>query len=224
MEHNLKDGFPLITSKKMFLKNFAHELIWMLNGDTNIKYLQDNGVSIWNEWADENGDLGPTYGYQLRHFNGEKDQIVELIENIKKDPHSRRHLLTMWNPLQLDDMALPPCHFACQFYVHGDNLNVNAFMRSGDLFIGIPYDFAFYALLLKVIAKEVGLNASTIKLNITDCHVYENHVPQVLTYLSNKEHKLPAVTYDGNLNNLNYSDFELINYTSEGFIKTQIAV
>jgi thymidylate synthase len=224
LKHDLKDGFPLLTSKKMYLKNFIHELIWMLNGDTNIKYLKDNKVNIWDAWANENGDLGPVYGYQLRKFNGVKDQIKEVIENIKKDPHSRRHLLTMWNPLQLEEMALPPCHFSFQFYVAYGTLNINAFMRSGDLFIGVPYDFAFYAALLMVIANEVNLEPRKIALNITDCHIYENHVKQCLEYNYNPIHDLPKMTYIGKLDNLKYQDFTLLNYNPEKFIKTEIAI
>jgi thymidylate synthase len=225
LKHDLNNGFPLLTSKKMFLKNFIHELIWFINGDTNINYLKQNNVNIWDKWADKNNNLGPTYGYQLRNFNGEKDQLKDLIFNLKNDKTSRRHLITLWNPLQLNLMALPPCYHALQFYVdNNDNLSLNVSMRSGDLFIGVPYDFALLSALLLVVAKETNLKAKFVNLNITDCHIYKNHLYNVIDYINLPTHDLPQLNYIGNINNLQYSDFTLINYNSEKFIKTQISI
>jgi thymidylate synthase len=224
ISHNMEEGFPLLTGKKMYLKNFIHELIWMVNGDTNVKYLNDNMVTMWNKWAPPSGDLGPVYGYQLRKFNGELDQLSKLIHNIKTDKHSRRHLVSLWNPLQLNDMVLPPCHFAFQFYISPDNkVSLNVFMRSCDLFVGFPYDFALYATLLKIIAKECDLKPYMLQFNITDCHIYENHVKGVIKYINNPIHNAPQLTYIGNINNLKYQDFTLLNYTSEEFIKIEVA-
>ena len=225
IKHDLNDGFPLLTSKKMFLKNFIHELIWFLNGDTNIKYLKDNNVNIWNEWADENGNLGPTYGAQLRNFNGTLDQLSKLVYDLKHDKTSRRHLITIWNPLQLDQMKLPPCYHSMQFYVDSnDNISLDVSMRSGDLFVGVPYDFALLSTLLIVIAEEVNLKPKCLNLNITDCHIYKNHIFNVVEYLNKSTHKLPNLTYVGTLSNLKSSDFTLLNYESENFIKTEISI
>lgn len=224
LSHNMAEGFPILTSKKIYSKNFIHELIWMINGETNIKYLVENNVSIWNQWADINGELGPIYGYQLRNFNGEKDQLLELIENIKKDPFGRRHLITLWNPIQLVKMILPPCHFAFQFYVTTTKkLNLNVFMRSCDAFVGLPYDFALYAALLLVIAKETQLEPNELQFNFTDLHIYETHLKGVVQYLNNPAHPLPKMTYIGNINKLNINDFTLLNYVSEAFIKVEVS-
>lgn len=223
--HNLNDGFPVLTSKKMYFKNIIHELIWIINGETNIKYLKDNNVNIWNNWADKNGDLGPIYGYQLRNFNNQYDQLKSLIYNLKNDPFSRRHLVTLWNPLQLDQMKLPPCHFSFQFYITNDNkLNLNVFMRSCDAFIGLPYDFALYATLLIIISKEINMSPNILQLNFTDLHIYENHISQLNKYINNKIHALPELIYDGNINNLNINDFNLINYNCEPYIKADIVI
>lgn len=225
LKHDLNDGFPLLTSKKMFLKNFIHELIWFLNGDTNIKYLKDNNVNIWNEWADEKGNLGPTYGAQLRNFNGEKDQLKELIFNLKNNKTSRRHLITIWNPLQLEQMKLPPCYHSMQFYVDSnDNLSISVSMRSGDLFIGVPYDFALLSTMLIVIAKETNLKPKCLNLNIADCHIYKNHLYNVVDYINRPIHKLPTLTFIGELDSLKSSDFTLLNYESESFIKSEISI
>lgn len=224
LSHNMSDGFPILTSKKIYLKNFIHELIWLINGNTNIKYLTDNNVNIWNSWANADGELGPVYGYQLRNFNGEKDQLLELIKNIKKDPFSRRHVVTFWNPIQLAEMILPPCHFAFQFYVTTtQKLNLNVFMRSCDAFIGLPYDFALYAAMLLVIAKETQLEPNELQFNFTDLHIYENHLEGVTKYLNNPTHKLPKMVYTGNINTLNINNFTLLNYVSEAFIKVEVS-
>ncbi len=224
LSHDMVDGFPILTSKRIYPKNFIHELIWLINGDTNIKYLKDNNVTIWDKWANENGDLGPVYGYQLRNFNGEKDQLLELISNLKTDKHSRRHLITLWNPVQLKEMALPPCYFAFQFYVTMDNrLSLNVFMRSCDAFVGLPYDFSLGALLLTVIANEVGLGLGIVQFNFTDLHIYENHLTGVLKYLNNPAHTLPKMMYIGRINSLSERDFCLLNYNSEPFIKVEIS-
>ena len=225
ISHNLKNGFPIVTGKKILSKNFIHELIWILNGDTNTKYLKDNNVSIWDNWADKNGDIGLSYGYQLRKFNGEFDQLKLVIEQIKNDKYSRRHLVNLWNPLQIDKMNLPPCYFAFQFYVNNkDEISVNVFMRSCDLFIGFPYDFALFAAMLIVIAKETNLKASIINFNITDCHVYENQVDSVIKYINLPTFKLPKLTFIGNLNTINGNDFSLLGYKSGIFMKTKIAI
>lgn len=226
LRHNMEEGFPLLTSKKMYLKNFIHELIWFLNGETNIKYLKDNGVNIWDNWADKNGNLGPVYGHQLRNFNSNgKDQLIELITNLKENPFSRRHVISLWNPLQIDEMSLPPCYQMFQFYVDTNHrLSINITMRSADTFVGLPYDFAMFAALLIVIAREVNLKPYEIQFNITDCHIYENQIHDVLKYINKPIHELSKLTYIGKLNNLKFNDFTLLNYVSEEFIKTPIAI
>lgn len=225
LTHNINDSFPIITGKKILVKNFVHELIWLLNGETNIKYLKDNNVNIWDSWASEDGELGPTYGYQLRSFNGQLDQLNELIYNLKNDKYSRRHIITLWNPLQTKDMTLPPCYFSFQFYVNSkDELSLNVFMRSCDLFIGLPYDFAALSLFLIVIASEVNLKPSVIQFNITDAHIYENQLPQIIKYLNSPIYDLPKITYIGNLKTINANDFTLINYQHGNFLKTPISI
>ena len=223
LSHDLSNGFPMVTGKKIFFKNIGHELIWFLKGYTNIKYLKDNNVNIWNSWADNNGDLGPVYGYQLRNFNNASDQLNNLINELKNNPGSRRHIVTLWDPSSLDRQALPPCYPMFQFYVNKYNkLNVNVFFRSSDAFVGLPYDFAFFSLLLIVIAKEAMYDPGVVQFNITDCHIYESHIPGILEYINLNTYELPKMIYSGNLCNLNYSDFNLINYTSNKFIKVNI--
>lgn len=225
ISHNLRDGFPIITGKKILQKNFIHELIWILNGNTNIKYLNDNNVSIWDNWADSNGDIGLSYGYQLRKFNGEFDQLKFIIEQIKKDKYSRRHVVNLWNPLQVDKMNLPPCYFAFQFYVNNkDEISANVSMRSCDLFVGFPYDFALFAAMLIVIGKETQLKPSIINFNITDAHVYENQIDTIIKYINKPTFKLPKLTYIGNLKSIKSDDFSLLEYKSGIFIKTKIAI
>ena len=225
LTHNLNEGFPIVTGKAIFQKNFIHELIWFVNGETNIKYLNDNNVKIWDSWADENGELGNVYGYQMRNFCGIFDQLTELINNLKSDKYSRRHIITLWNPIDLHKMALPPCYFSFQFHVDNkDNLNLNVFMRSCDLFVGLPYDFAMFAALLHVIAKEVGLKANLLQFNITDAHIYENHLKNILLYLQNDTFDLPQFTFIGNINSLKYSDFAILNYKHGKFLKSEISI
>lgn len=224
LSHNLNDGFPMLTSKKIYYKNFLHELIWTINGDTNVKYLIDNNVSIWNQWADINGNLGPIYGYQLRNFNGEHDQLNELIYNINKEPFSRRHLISLWNPIQLNKMVLPPCHFAFQIYItENKEMNMNVFMRSCDAFVGLPYDFAMYSAFLMVLSKETNNKPNIIQFNFTDLHIYENHINGVIEYINNPTYTLPTLNYTGSINSLKIEDFTLLNYKSENFIKVPIA-
>lgn len=225
IKHNLQDGFPIITGRKIFHKNFLHELIWFINGESNIKYLNDNKVYIWDSWADKNGDLGPVYGYQLRSFNGVYDQLTGLINNIKVDKLSRRHLVTLWNPLQLSEMRLPPCYFSFQFIVDSKNrINLNVFMRSCDLFIGLPYDFSLFATLVHIVAKEVNCIPGVLQFNITDAHIYENHISNVCKYMTLPIYNLPKLTFIGNINKLNINDFSILNYKSGPHIKSEIAI
>jgi thymidylate synthase len=222
LSHNLQEGFPMLTGKKMFLKNIGYELIWFLNGDTNIKFLNNNNVTIWDLWADANGDLGPVYGHQLRNFNNASDQLKNLIKELKTNPNSRRHVVSLWDPCTIDQQALPPCYPMFQFYVNKNNLYLNVFIRSSDAFVGLPYDIAFFSLLLIIISKEVKLIPSIVQFNITDCHIYQSHLNGVNEYLKSNTYDLPTMEYLGNLNSLQYSDFNLKNYTSNKFIKVNI--
>lgn len=222
---DLDEGFPILTGKQIYPKNFIHEFIWFVSGNTNINYLKNNSVNIWNKWADEKGDLGPTYGAQLRAFGGKKDQLMETIHNIKNDPYSRRHIITLWNPNDLEKMALPPCHFAFQFWVKTTGeLNLNVIMRSCDAFVGLPYDIPFYALMLIAVAAETGLKPNKLLFNFTDLHIYENHMEGVLKYMGNPTHKLPQMIYSGNIFDLDAKHFFLKNYVSEAFIKAPVAI
>lgn len=190
---DLREGFPLVTSKKIFPKSIAVELEWLLRGETNIKFLNDRGVHIWDQWADTSGDLGPVYGKQVRAFNGEYDQLKAVLKSLKSEPFSRRHLVTMWNPLQLKSMALPPCHYSFQFVRDSGGLDLVVSMRSLDLFIGLPYDMAMYAMLLESIAKELGTTAKEVIINAANAHVYEAHVGAAATYKGRLEKALPRV-------------------------------
>ena len=197
MRFNLEEGFPLLTTKKLHLKSIIYELLWFLNGDTNVKYLQDHGVRIWNEWADENGDLGPVYGHQWRSWpdyrGGTIDQIAQVEEMIKRNPNSRRMLVTAWNPAEVEDMALPPCHCLFQFYVADGRLSLQLYQRSADTFLGVPFNIASYALLLQMMAQVTGLQPGEFVHTTGDTHLYLNHLDQARLQLSRTPRPLPTM-------------------------------
>lgn len=232
MRFNLEEGFPLVTTKKVHMKSIIHELLWFISGDTNVKYLQENGVRIWNEWADENGELGPVYGYQWRHWvdkNGkEHDQIAKLIEDLKTNPFSRRHILTAWNVGDLDEMALPPCHSFIQFYVSPDmKLSCQLYQRSGDIFLGIPFNIASYALFTMMLAQVTGLGLGDFVHTIGDAHIYNNHLEQVELQLSREPYPLPKMKMNPEVTSLfdfKYEDFELVDYEAHPHIAGKVAV
>lgn len=231
MRFDLSAGFPLVTTKKCHLKSIIHELLWFLQGDTNIKYLQDNGVRIWDEWADENGDLGPVYGYQWRNWpapNGESiDQISKLIEMIKSNPDSRRLIVSAWNPALVDDMALPPCHALFQFYVADGKLSCQLYQRSADIFLGVPFNIASYALLTMMVAQVCNLQLGDFIWSGGDCHLYSNHLDQVQEQLSREPFALPTMRINPKINSIfdfSIEDFELCDYQAHPHIKAQVAV
>jgi thymidylate synthase len=231
MRFDLSEGFPLVTTKKLHLKSIIYELLWFLNGDTNIKYLNDHGVSIWNEWADEQGDLGPVYGYQWRSWpgrNGEKiDQISKLMQQLKSKPDSRRHIVTAWNPAEVDQMALPPCHALFQFYVADGRLSCQLYQRSCDTFLGLPFNVASYALLVHMIAQQCELEPGDFVWTGGDVHIYNNHLDQVNLQLSREPFALPTLHIKrkpGSIFDYQYEDFEILNYQSHPSIKAPIAV
>lgn len=231
MRFDLSAGFPLVTTKKCHLKSIIHELLWFLQGDTNIKYLQDNGVRIWDEWADENGDLGPVYGYQWRNWptpNGESiDQISKLIEMIKSNPDSRRLIVSAWNPALVDDMALPPCHALFQFYVADGKLSCQLYQRSADIFLGVPFNIASYALLTMMVAQVCDLQLGDFIWSGGDCHLYSNHMEQVEEQLSREPLPLPTMRINPQVKSIfdfTFADFELCDYQAHPHIKAQVAV
>ena len=231
MRFNLQEGFPLVTTKKVHLKSIIYELLWFLNGDTNVKYLQDHGVRIWNEWADANGDLGPVYGYQWRHWRTpdgrEIDQIANLINGIKNNPDSRRHIVSAWNPADVDNMALPPCHTMFQFYVVDGRLSCQLYQRSGDTFLGIPFNIASYALLTMMVAQVCGLKPGDFVHTIGDAHIYLNHLEQVKLQLSRTPYPLPTMKINPEVKDIfsfKYEDFTLENYQCHPTIKGEISV
>ena len=231
MRFNLKNDFPLLTTKKIHLKSVIHELLWFLTGNTNIKYLKDNGVSIWDDWADENGDLGPVYGSQWRSWptsNGQSiDQIKNLIDAIKNDPNSRRLIVSAWNVAEIDSMKLPPCHAFFQFYVADDRLSCQLYQRSADIFLGVPFNIASYALLTKMIAQVCGLKCGDFVHTLGDAHIYLNHLNQVNEQLSRTPKKLPVMNINPSIKDIfqfKYEDFELINYDPDPLIKAPVAV
>lgn len=231
MRFPLSEGFPLVTTKKVHLKSIIYELLWFLNGDTNVKYLQDNGVRIWNEWADENGDLGPVYGYQWRHWRTpqgtEVDQIKNLIEGLKNNPDSRRHIVSAWNPADVDDMALPPCHTMFQFYVNNNRLSCQLYQRSGDSFLGVPFNIASYALLTMMVAQVCGFELGDFVHTIGDAHIYLNHLEQVNLQLSREPYPLPTMKLNPEVKDIfafKYEDFSLENYQCHPTIKGAISV
>ena len=231
MRFNLSEGFPVMTTKKLHLKSIIHELLWFISGDTNIRYLTDNGVSIWNEWADKDGNLGPVYGYQWRSWpaaGGKKiDQLASVIDSIQKNPDSRRHIVSAWNVGELDNMALPPCHLLFQFYVAEGKLSCQLYQRSADIFIGVPFNIASYALLTMMIAQVTGLKPGDFVHTLGDAHIYLNHIDQVRLQLSREPFKLPEMKINPEIRDINkfrYEDFTLVNYVSHPHIKGAIAV
>lgn len=246
MRFDLNEGFPLVTTKRLHVKSIIHELLWMLWGDTNIKYLKENGVRIWNEWADENGNLGPVYGHQWRNWNLraedgkvlQTDQIEELIKGLVENPFSRRHIVTAWNPSEVNDMALPPCHMMMQFYVSTDGkLSCQMYQRSADVFLGVPFNIASYALLTHIIAKSCGLKVGEFVHTIGDAHIYLNHIEQCKLLMDRDPLPLPKLeiafrttgvfsTADrlSWIDHLKYEDFEIIGYEAHEAIKGEVSV
>jgi thymidylate synthase/thymidylate synthase len=231
MRFNLQDGFPLLTTKKLHLKSIIHELLWFISGDTNIRYLNENGVKIWNEWADKDGNLGPVYGYQWRSWpaaDGKKiDQLTEAINAIKKSPDSRRIIVSAWNVGEIEKMALPPCHVMFQFYVAGGKLSCQLYQRSCDIFIGIPFNIASYALLTLMVAQVTGLKPGDFIHTLGDAHIYLNHIEQVKLQLTREPYPLPAMIINPSVNDIfkfRYEDFTLENYTAHPHIKGDISV
>jgi thymidylate synthase len=229
--YDLEQGFPLVTTKKLHLKSIIYELLWFLRGDTNIKYLTDHGVSIWNEWADDNGDLGPVYGSQWRSWpdtNGEKiDQIAQVIDQIKNNPDSRRIIVSAWNVGELNHMALPPCHAFFQFYVADGRLSCQLYQRSADIFLGVPFNIASYALLTMMIAQVCGLRAGDFVHTLGDAHLYLNHLEQAKTQLAREPRPLPTLTINPTRTDIEsfvFEDFELSNYDPHPHIKAPVAV
>ena len=229
MEFDLSKAFPLITSKKVFIKGVIYELLWFLKGDTNVRWLQEHGVHIWDEWADENGDLGPVYGCQWRNCPtdlGGIDQIANAIETIREDPHSRRIIVNSWNVEFLGQMALPPCHCLFQFHVRGDRLDCQLYQRSCDMFLGVPFNIASYSLLTLMIAQQSGLQPGEFVWTGGDCHVYDNHIDQVLEQLSRDPYPYPQIRINkaASLFDYDYSDFEIVDYRHHPTIKAPVAV
>ena len=231
MRFDLQKGFPLLTTKKLHLRSIIYELLWFLNGDTNIKYLHDHGVSIWDEWADENGDLGPVYGKQWRSWVAPDgrviDQITSLIEQIKHNPDSRRLIVSAWNPADVDQMALPPCHTMFQFYVSNGELSCQLYQRSADVFLGVPFNIASYALLTMMVAQVCGLKAKDFVHTFGDAHIYSNHVEQAKLQLSREPRPLPQMRINPSVNSIfdfQYEDFTLENYDPHPHIKAEVSV
>ena len=231
LRFDLGASFPLLTTKKLHLKSIILELLWFLRGDTNVKWLQEHGVSIWDEWADENGELGPVYGYQWRHWRApdgrEIDQIADVVASIKKKPDSRRHLVSAWNPSDVERMALPPCHALFQFYVANGRLSCQMYQRSADLFLGVPFNIASYALLTRMVAQVTGLQADEFVLTLGDAHLYLNHLDQAREQLSRPVRPFPRMTLNPEVRDLfafRYEDFTLEGYEPHPAIKAPIAV
>ena len=231
MRFDLRDGFPLLTTKKLHLKSIIYELLWFLRGDTNVRYLQEHGVRIWNEWADENGELGPDYGHQWRSWpdykGGTIDQIKNVVDMIKHNPDSRRMLVTAWNPAEVEDMALPPCHCLFQFYVADGRLSLQLYQRSADSFLGVPFNIASYALLLQMIAQVTGLEAGEFIHTTGDTHLYLNHLEQAKLQLTREPRPLPKMKINPDVKDIfdfKYEDFELIGYDPLPHIPGVVAV
>lgn len=231
MRFNLEDGFPLLTTKKLHLKSIIHELLWFLNGDTNVKYLQDNGVRIWNEWADENGELGPVYGHQWRSWpdynGGTIDQIQGIVDQLKNNPDSRRMIVSAWNVAEVDRMALPPCHTMFQFYVADGRLSLQLYQRSADTFLGVPFNIASYALLLQMMAQVSGLKAGDFIHTTGDTHLYLNHLEQAKLQLTRDPRPLPKMIINPDVKNIfdfKYEDFQLTDYDPWPHIKAEVSV
>lgn len=231
MRFDLSEGFPLVTTKKCHLKSIIHELLWFISGDTNVKYLQEHGVRIWNEWADEEGNLGPIYGKQWRQWETSEgkviDQLAQVIEEIKTNPNSRRLIVNAWNVGELDQMALPPCHMFFQFYVNDRKLSCQLYQRSADAFLGVPFNIASYALLVMMMAQVCGLEAGEFVHTIGDAHIYLNHQEQVELQLTRKPYPLPQMKLNPAVTSLfdfKFEDFELVNYESHPHIAGKVAI
>ncbi len=231
MRFNLAEGFPLLTTKKLHLKSIIHELLWFLKGDTNVRYLQENGVRIWNEWADENGELGPVYGHQWRSWSDNKggtiDQIANVIEQIKNNPDSRRLIVTAWNPADVENMALPPCHCFFQFYVAEGKLSLQLYQRSADTFLGVPFNIASYALLLMMVAQVTNLQLGDFVYTTGDTHLYLNHLEQADLQLTRTPRALPKMRLNPDVKSIfdfKYEDFTLEDYHPYDHIKAQVSV
>lgn len=231
MRFNLEDGFPLLTTKKLHLKSIIYELLWFLRGDTNVRWLQEHGVRIWNEWADENGELGPVYGHQWRSWpdynGGIIDQIQNVIDLIKNHPDSRRMMVSAWNPAEVEQMALPPCHCLFQFYVADDRLSLQLYQRSADTFLGVPFNIASYALLLQMMAQVTGLKPGEFVHTTGDTHLYLNHLEQARLQLTRTPRPLPTMKINPDVKNLfdfKYEDFELEGYNPYDHIKAEVSV
>ena len=231
MRFDLQDGFPLMTTKKLHLKSIIHELLWFLDGNTNTAYLNEKGVRIWNEWADEKGDLGPIYGYQWRSWPAPDgthiDQLSQVLESIRKDPDSRRHIVSAWNVGELEKMALPPCHILFQFYVAGGKLSCQLYQRSADIFLGIPFNIASYSFLLMMMAQVSGLEAGEFIHTLGDAHIYQNHLEQVQLQLTRDPRPLPTVRLNPKIRSLfdfSYEDFIIDNYHPHPHIMGAISV
>lgn len=231
MRFNLNDGFPLLTTKKLHTRSIIHELLWFLKGDTNIKYLHDNKVTIWDEWADDNGNLGPVYGHQWRHWDtkdgGFIDQISEVIDQIKKTPDSRRLIVNSWNVAQISEMALPPCHCMFQFYISEGKLSLQLYQRSADVFLGVPFNIASYALLLAMTAQVTNLKCGDFIHTFGDAHLYSNHIEQAKLQVTRTPYTLPNLTLNPNIKNIydfTYEDIIIDNYQCHPHIKAEVAV
>ena len=231
MRFDLSEGFPVLTTKKLHLRSIIHELLWFLQGDTNIRYLKENGVSIWDEWADEEGNLGPVYGYQWRSWPAPDgrhiDQIATVVEQIKTNPNSRRMIVSAWNPALVDDMALPPCHAMFQFYVADGKLSCQLYQRSADIFLGVPFNIASYALLTMMVAQVCGLQAGEFIHTLGDAHLYSNHFEQARLQLSRTPKTLPTMNINPEVKDLfgfKFDDFELVGYDPDPHIKAAVAV
>lgn len=231
MRYDLAAGFPMVTTKKLHLRSIIHELLWFLRGDTNIAYLQQNGVRIWDEWADENGDLGPVYGYQWRSWPAPDgrhvDQIANVVEQIRRNPDSRRLIVSAWNPALVDEMALPPCHALFQFYVADGKLSCQLYQRSADIFLGVPFNIASYALLTLMVAQVCGLQPGEFIHTLGDAHLYLNHLPQAELQLSREPRPLPTLRLNPEVKDLfafTFDDVELVDYDPHPHIKAEVAV
>lgn len=231
MRFDLEDGFPVLTTKKLHLRSIIHELLWFLKGDTNIKYLKENGVRIWDEWADENGDLGPVYGYQWRSWPNPDgtsvDQIKKVVKSLKTNPNSRRHIVSAWNPSFVDDMALPPCHTLFQFYVADGRLSCQLYQRSADTFLGVPFNIASYALLTLMMAQVCDLEPGDFVHTFGDVHLYNDHLEQARLQLTRKPGALPKMKINPEVKDLfafKFEDFELVDYIAQPHIKAKVSV
>jgi thymidylate synthase len=231
MRFDLNDGFPMVTTKKLHVKSIFHELLWFLKGDTNIAYLKENGVRIWDEWADENGDLGPVYGYQWRSWptpsGGQVDQIKLLVDRLQNNPDSRRHIVTAWNPADVEKMALPPCHCLFQFYVADGKLSCQLYQRSADVFLGVPFNIASYALLTHMVAQVCDLNVGDFVHTFGDAHLYSNHFEQAELQLTREPRPLPQLTLDPSVKDLfafKYEHIEVLDYNPHPHIRAAVSV